>query len=264
AREGVAVHLACATRGEAGTVDPELLQDYASVGDLRWAELTCAAGALGLASVTHLGYRDSGMDGSADNGHPDALAPDSGNRGLAAAPPEEVAGRIVALIRRLRPQVVLTHDPAGDYGHPDHLALHRAALLAFEAAGDPARYPECGPAFSPARLYYMNMPRRLLRLALWVLPWLGQDPARFGRNKDIDLRPLAEVNFPITTVVRTREYAGVKMAASDCHRSQLAGGPPRRGPLSWAFRLAANSDSFTRARPPFNGNRKESGFFDGL
>src|SRR5436190_24344977 len=67
---GVAVHYACATRGECGSVAPELLQGHADIGALRTAELTCAAQALGLAAVHFLGYRDSGMAGMPDNRHP--------------------------------------------------------------------------------------------------------------------------------------------------------------------------------------------------
>src|SRR5215510_8530814 len=70
---GAAVHYACATRGECGTVDPALLDGYADIAALRTAELTCAARALGLAAVHFLGYRDSGMAGTPDNEHPSAL-----------------------------------------------------------------------------------------------------------------------------------------------------------------------------------------------
>ncbi len=133
ATRGVQVHLLCATRGEVGTVAPEMLEGHASVGDLRQSELECAAGHLGLAGVHFLGYRDSGMQGSPDNRHPQALV---------AASLDKVAADIVTWIRRLRPQVVITFDPIGGYHHPDHIACHNATRLAFEAAGDPARYPD--------------------------------------------------------------------------------------------------------------------------
>ena len=69
AAAGVKVYYACATRGEAGSVDPEQMQGHATLGDMRWAELKCAAQILGLADVIHLGYRDSGMSGSEDKKH---------------------------------------------------------------------------------------------------------------------------------------------------------------------------------------------------
>jgi LmbE family N-acetylglucosaminyl deacetylase len=81
----VDVHLICATRGEVGAAPPELLHGFASLAELRESELRCAASLLGLASVTFLDYRDSGMPGSPDNQHPQALA---------AAPLEEVAARV--------------------------------------------------------------------------------------------------------------------------------------------------------------------------
>jgi hypothetical protein len=99
AAQGVRVLYACATRGEAGTVDPAHLKGYATLGDQRWAELMCAAQALRLSSVRHLGYRDSGMQGDPDHQHPQALV---------GAPLEAVTRTIVAAIRDVRPQVVIT------------------------------------------------------------------------------------------------------------------------------------------------------------
>src|SRR4030043_1330149 len=109
AAAGYKVYYICGTRGEGGEVAPEFMQGYASIADLRTYELKCAAEALGLADVIYLGYRDSGMAGTEDNKHPNALA---------AAPLEEVAGRIVAIFRRLKPQVVVTFDPIGGGHHP--------------------------------------------------------------------------------------------------------------------------------------------------
>ena len=133
AAAGVKVYYACATRGEVGTADAESMKGFSSVGDMRWAELECAARVLGLAGVVHLGYRDSGMAGSPDNQHPDSLA---------MAPLEQAAGRVVKVIRELKPEVVITHDPLGGYRHPDHIAVHRATVAAFKAAGDASMYPE--------------------------------------------------------------------------------------------------------------------------
>src|SRR5271157_4890469 len=73
AASGVKVYYVCGTRGEVGEAGPEFMKSYATVGDMRWAELKCAAQALGLMDVIYLGYRDSGMPGTADNKHPQAL-----------------------------------------------------------------------------------------------------------------------------------------------------------------------------------------------
>ena len=114
---GFKVFYVCSTRGEVGTVDPEYMQGYATIAELRSAEMKCAAQVLGLTDVFYLGYRDSGMMGSADNKHPQSLA---------MASLDEVAGRMVKFIRDIQPDVVITHDSGGAYGHPDHIATHKA------------------------------------------------------------------------------------------------------------------------------------------
>ena len=242
AASGVKVVYACATRGEVGEADPEHLRGFDSPGDMRWAELRCAAGILGLADVVYLGYRDSGMPGSADNHHPQALA---------AAPIEEVAGRVVKVIRQLQPQVVITFDPIGGYRHPDHIAIHNATVRAFSAAGDPAQYPEAGPAFAPQKLYFHTFPKGFFKLAVKVLPIFGQDPSHWGRNKDIDFASLAQVEFPVHARIRLDGRAiDAKGRASACHGSQLGGGPPSSGLLGLAFRSLQNQEMFMRAFPP--------------
>lgn len=147
ARRGVDVYLICATRGEAGDVDEEYLQGYHSIAERREAELRCAAGKLGLAGVYFLDYRDSGMPGSADNHHPQALM---------NAPLEDVARKIIVYIRRLRPQVVITFDPIGGYRHPDHIAIHQATVRAFESAAQPNPLLDAQglPPYQPAKLYF--------------------------------------------------------------------------------------------------------------
>ena len=127
AAAGVKVYYVCSTGGEAGTVDPKFLRGYATIKDLRLAELKCAAQVLGLAGVIELGYRDSDMRGSESNKHPDALA---------MAPIDEIAKRIVKIIRDIKPEVIITHDSSGGYGHPDHIGTHNATVKAFQAAGD--------------------------------------------------------------------------------------------------------------------------------
>ncbi len=253
ARRGVQVHLACATRGEVGMVSDELLAGHADVGALREHELRCAAGHLGLADVHFLGYRDSGMPGSEDNHHP---------RALAAAPLDEVAGQVTQLIRRLRPQVVITFDPIGGYRHPDHIAIHRATLSAFEASGDAARYPDSGPPYRPLKLYYHTFGRRFLRLAVRVMPLLGRDPRRFGRNGDIDLAEIATQDFPMHAFIDFRQVAEAKARASACHASQ--GGPPTSGLMGLFFRLAGGSETFTRAYPPPPPGLRETDLFEGV
>lgn len=252
ALRGVRTVYACATRGEVGSAEPQFMQGHATPGDMRWAELTAAARILRL-EIVHLGYRDSGMPGSPDNAHPQALA---------AAPLDEVAGRVVAVLRTYRPEVVITFDPIGGYRHPDHIAIHQATVQAFYAAGDPARYPETGPAFAPRKLYFQVFPRGLLKAAVRLMPLLGQNPRQFGRNKDIDLLSLAEVEFPVHASIRlgTAELE-MKDRATACHASQLNGGPN----AGWGRRLARafipQREDFMRAHPPVTGTVRESDLF---
>ncbi len=257
AAAGIKVYYACATRGEVGMVEPELMKGYDTVGDLRWHELQCAARVLGLIDVFYLGYRDSGMPGTEDNKHPQALA---------AAPVDEVVGRIVKVIRSIKPDVVVTFDPIGGYRHPDHIAIHNATTKAFYASADPEQYPEAGESFQTSKLYYSVFPRGFLKIAVKLMSVFGQDPHHFGRNKDIDIAKLAEMQFPVHAVVHLKKRSvRARNEASTCHLSQLAGGPPRRGILWWiAGRFMGEKDLFMRAYPPVKSRQREKDLFAGL
>jgi N-acetyl-1-D-myo-inositol-2-amino-2-deoxy-alpha-D-glucopyranoside deacetylase/mycothiol S-conjugate amidase len=252
----VKVYYACATRGEVGDVDASLLPNNKTVGDLRWEELECAAGILGLVGIFHLGYRDSGMPGSENNHHPDALA---------AAPLEQVAERIVKIIREVRPQVVVTFDPIGGYRHPDHIAVHRATVLAFRAAGDAAQYPQAGAPYQPQKLYFHVMSRKLLKILVRILPFFGQDPKRYGRNKDIDLTELVEPEFPIHARVKiTEQVRDIQEKARACHHSQIGGGRPRFSIFALMGKLAGRRDSFMRGYPEPVKGKVESDLFEAV
>lgn len=246
ARKGYAVHLVCATRGEAGTVDPEFLRSGRSIAELREGELRCAAEHLGLSSVHFLGYRDSGMPGSPDNAHPDAQV---------AHPLDEVAGRIVKYIRDLKPDVVVTFDPIGGYMHPDHIHVHNATVLAFHKAADPSWHPESGSPYQPRALYFQVFPWRLVRLATRLMPVFGMDPRKFGRNNDVDLAALTQYEFPTHVRIDIRPVAGIKEAATKCHASQGAGmQTSNRGIVGLLWRGMGQNESYMRSYPPTNGN----------
>jgi LmbE family N-acetylglucosaminyl deacetylase len=237
ARRGAEVHLVCATRGEVGEAPPGL-KGFPTVGEMRESELRCAARILGLAGVHFLGYRDSGMPGSPDNAHPQALA---------AAPTREVARRVVRHVRQLRPQVMITFDPIGGYNHPDHIAAHRAAAEAFRLASDPAEFPGEGDPYSPQKLYFHTFPHGFLRWAALLLPLLGRDPRHFGRNGDIDIAALAGVDFPIHARIDIRPVIAVKQQASACHSSQ--GGGRMMGIAQGLSRLIGGAETYMRAYP---------------
>ena len=240
ASRGVDVHLVCATRGEVGEVAPELLKGFESIAKLRESELRCAAGVLGLTGVHFLGYRDSGMPGSLDNTHPQALA---------AQPLDEVAAKVVRYIRELKPQVVLTFDPIGGYHHPDHIAIQRATVRAFEQAGNLGFAEDSLPVFTPERLYFHKMPNGLLKFAVKFLPLIGKDPHKFGSNGDIDLVPIAEVDFPTHARINIHSVLKKKEEAGACHASQ-GGGRMGGGLISLLMRLFNGTESFMRASPP--------------
>jgi LmbE family N-acetylglucosaminyl deacetylase len=254
AQRGAKVQLVCATRGEAGTVSPEHLQGYQNIAQLREAELRCAAGHLGLADLHFLGYRDSGMAGSPENQHPEALA---------RADLQEVTGRITEHIRRIKPQVVVTFDPAGGYGHPDHIATHQATVEAFQAAGDSARFPKAGHPFQPQKLYFSTFSRRFAGLSLALLRLIGHNPRRMGRNQDIDLAEIASIQFPIHARVNYRPVVELKRLATACHASQLDWGPAGRGlaGLIWRLERLGTSDTFMRAQPPAGNGPVERDLF---
>ena len=255
AKRGYDTYLACATRGEAGTVDEQHLNGFKDIASLRTAELDCAAGHLGLKDVVYLGYRDSGMPGSDDNKHPDAQI----NHSV-----DEVAGRVVKLIRELKPDVVLTFDPIGGYKHPDHIHIHNATVLAFDKADDASFHPEAGAPFQPRGLYFQVFPRWFLKMMTRLMPIFGKDPARFGRNSDINLKELAEVDFPIHVRLDIREVAEIKHEAAICHSSQ-GGGQMRRGLMGFITKVFGEHEDYMRAYPPVEENfQRKQDLFEGV
>ena len=255
AQRGVAVHLVCATRGEAGEMDEKYMDGFSSISVRRESELRCAAKKLGLAGVYFLDYRDSGMPGSPDNQHPQALF---------AAPPEEVSAKVTYYIRKLKPQVVLTFDPIGGYKHPDHIAIHNATVRAFDLASDP-NFAGDLPPYQPQKLYFHVIPKNFLRVGISLLRLFGKDPSRLGSNHDIDLTSLVEEgDFPVHAKIGYRRVAVSKDEASLCHDSQLDGASLRRGPMRWAQYLLGRTDYFMRAYPPPEPGLKEQDLLAGV
>jgi LmbE family N-acetylglucosaminyl deacetylase len=178
---------------------------------------------------------------------------------------EEVAGRIVGIFRRLKPQVVVTFDPIGGYHHPDHIAIHNATVMAFSAAGDPQKYPEAGPAFKPQKLYFSVFPHRFLKVIMKLMIFFRRDAHHFGRNKDIDLASFVETDFPVHAVIRLKkESVRMRDRAAACHASQFSGGSPRGGLFGLIIKLFGQRDSFMCAEPPVKGRCHERDLFDGV
>jgi LmbE family N-acetylglucosaminyl deacetylase len=254
AQRGAQVYLVCATRGEVGDVDPQYMQGFDSIAERREYELRCAAQKLGLKGVFFMGYRDSGMPGAADNHHPQALA---------AAPLEEVAGKVVGYIRQLRPQIVLTFDPIGGYRHPDHIAVHDATVRAFALTGRPDYRTDGLPPYQPQKLYFYTIPRRYLRWAVRLLPLFGKDPHHWGRNGDVDLASLAVEDFPVHATVDISTVQELKTEASLCHESQGGSGMVR-GLMGWLGRIGGSREAFMRAYPEPDGKVREKDLLSGV
>ena len=255
ARNGVDVYLVCATRGEVGEVDPKLLEGHKDIAEVREGELRCAAGVLGLKGVHFLDYRDSGMQGSLDNQH---------HLALAAAPLEEVAVKVAAQIRKLRPQVVLTFDPIGGYRHPDHIAIQRATVRAFQLAGD-LKYiePDGIPPHQPQKLFFHTMPRSFLWTAVLMILLSGKDPSKFGANRDIDLLSIAREHFPVHASIDYTSVREIRDRAAKCHISQ-GGAEVANGAQAWLRQLFQKKELFMQAYPAPRGRIKLRDLFSGI
>lgn len=259
AQRGVDIALICSTNGDVGTVDAEFLEGYDTIADLRLHELHCAAETLGISEVITFGYRDSGMMGTPDNNHPDCLW---------QADDDVVTGKIVREIRRLRPQVVVTFDPFGGYGHPDHITMHRTTTRAFHEAGNADNYPEqiaegLEP-FQPAKLYYTAFPRLPLQLRVWMVRLRGQDPRKLGRNQDLDLQAALDNTLPTHARLNVADYQDVWDAAADCHASQ-ANPRDTQSVLDKMRRIIYRHQDFTRIYPAPNGQKSlERDLFAGI
>ncbi len=165
--EGVRTVLVCCTGGEEGDIQNPALREpggsfygldeaatRAKLAEVRPLELARSAEIIGFDRVVMLGYRDSGMLDSEANLHPQSF-----NR----APIDEAVGRLVAVIRAERPEVIITYgDDQRGYPHPDHVRVHDISVLAWDRAGDPGWYPEHGTPWAPLKMYYSVWSRRRL------------------------------------------------------------------------------------------------------
>lgn len=255
AAEGVDVHITIATDGAAGSVADGYEASRERLAAVRAEELETAVDILG-ATLHRLGYRDSGYVNDPANEHPEAFI----NADLHRA-----TGKVVRLMREIRPQVVITHDEMGGYLHPDHIMCWKITTSAFHAAGEADQYPEIGPApYRPRRLYYSVFSNRWIKWAIFLMKLRRQDPTKVGRNQDIDITQLGVDPQNITAVIDYRPYWDVRVAASAAHASQGGGqGGPRRLPV-WLMRRFFAKDTFMRAYPPLPNGHRENDLFAGI
>jgi N-acetyl-1-D-myo-inositol-2-amino-2-deoxy-alpha-D-glucopyranoside deacetylase len=220
AAEGAQVTLLTCTLGEEGEVLVPALALLApdqadQLGGYRIAELRAAMEALGVADWRFLGgpgrYRDSGMMRTPANEKP---------RAFWNADLDEAVGHAVAVVREVRPQVVVTYDENGGYGHPDHIQAHRVAMAAVERAADPAWRPDLGEAWDVAKVYWCCMPRSVLREGAEAMASLGE-ASPFEQLGDVDDLPFGVPDEVVTAAVDGRPYAGRKDAAMRAHATQI-------------------------------------------
>lgn len=222
--QGVRTVLVCCTGGEEGDLqNPHLRepgqpfhgltpeQEKAKLAELRPLELQRSAEIIGFDRVVMLGYRDSGMPDTPENARPDNFW---------NAPLDEAVGRLVAIIRRDRPQVIVTYgDDQRHYAHPDHLKVHDITLPAFDRAGDPDWYPEAGEPWQPLKLYYTEWSPTRIQALHGKYEELGIDSPFAGDW--IERIHAGEVPDRITTRIDISEHYHVREAALLAHATQV-------------------------------------------
>jgi LmbE family N-acetylglucosaminyl deacetylase len=245
AAAGNPVWVLCATNGDQGGRPGEMDVDHSLDPEVRRQELTCACRELGVAEPIFLGYRDSGMEGWG--------APEGS---LSRAPEAEVVERMVAVIRQLHPAVIVTFDPGGIYGHPDHTACSATATAAYRvAAAEPG---------GPVALYHQALPRsavRGMRAAQEAERLRSGDttpPSEDDIRQGEAFMRLARPDEEITTVISISAVLERKAAALACHDSQMRGrqwdDPETRAEMEAMF----GRESFVRVDPaPMPGEKED-------
>jgi mycothiol S-conjugate amidase len=211
-REGVHTVLVCATDGAEGDIlNPEMESDEVrqNIIAVRREELANATKIIGYDEVIMLGYRDSGMPDSEANAHPGCFA---------QADFDEAVGRLVAIIRRTKPHVILTYgDDQSRYPHPDHLRVHDTSIAAFDEAGDPDKHPWAGEPWQPLKMYYNLWSRKRIVamhekfLELGLESPFSEDWFKSGNSQDDRL----------TTSIDINGFADVRLNALIAHRTQV-------------------------------------------
>jgi LmbE family N-acetylglucosaminyl deacetylase len=209
---GARVTLVCATNGDVGEISDPVLATPETLAQVRQQEMRQAMSITGVTDLRFLNYRDSGMDGTPDNQHPNSLH---------RADPAQVVGQLVEVIREVRPQRVFTHDPSGGYGHPDHKAMSRHTSRAVSLAADPAAYsqhrPQGSDLWHPAAFYYVCFPRSVFRRLWQEMLDRGIKPPFASVNIDT----LGSPDDEVTTTLNVGQYVDTKIASLNCHRTQI-------------------------------------------
>ena len=253
ASSGVNVVLICATRGEAGEISDPNFATPETLGQVREEELRCAAETVGVSELIFLDYRDSGMAGTPENEDP---------RAFINAPPDEVVSKLVRTIRHLKPDIVVTFEPNGGYGHPDHIAIHNHTVTAFHAAADPACDPDSGTAWQAKRLYYTAIPRSFFEEMRSQLEAMGEDTSEFDRFEED-----GDSGWPDELINVTLDVSGTvdaKWEALECHRTQFGPGNLFRRLPDTQVKKLMSREYFTLAWPELQPGGQLPDLFAGL
>ncbi len=211
ARHDTEVTLVCATRGEVGEIIDPSLATPETLAEVRQKELETACDLLGIEHLEFLDRRDSGMVGTPENEDP---------RALVQADPNEVIGQLVGLIRQYQPDVVITFEPFGWYGHPDHQVMSRWATAAYDLVGDAAAYPENGAAWQPKRLFHAVISFSKFQGMIEAAIEAGYlEEAGFG--VDIPAEQQLKTETAVTHLIDIRHLFDTKQAAMMAHRTQF-------------------------------------------
>lgn len=250
---GSEVTLLCTTRGEAGEISDPVLSTPETLGYTRELELRASMAQIGLQDVRFLPFRDSGMDGTADNERPEAWH---------QQPPEVAVPAILEVMRDVRPHLVFTWQEDGGYGHPDHIAAHKHTLAAFDVCGDAEAYPQTGGPWEPERLFwgarmmsrFVTMRLEMEKRGLLDEPIDDETRARFD---EMLKRPAP----PVSVVVDTTAHIDAKQRAASMHRTQFGeGGMWSRIPDDLRGQFYGE-ERFYQARPAWPDDREPlSGF----
>ena len=250
-QRGIPVTLVCATKGEAGEISDPALATPENLGLVRSQELLNATAVLGVEDVRFLGYRDSGMAGTEDNQNPAAYA---------IAPDAEVISRLVRIIREVRPQVVITFDPTGGYGHPDHLAIHRHTVAAVHQAADPTVDPGGGDPWQVRRLFYPVISSDTFEALRDQLIAQGDDPPEWFNEDD----PHDWPDQSIDARIDVSRVIDAKWDAFKSHRTQFgADNPFMRVPEAFVKSLFVE-ERFEQAWPEEKPGEPYTDLFEGL
>lgn len=209
ASAGVRTTLVCATRGDVGEISDPDLATPDTLPSVREQELLCSAETLGIEEVIFLGYRDSGMIGTPDNEHPDAFI---------LAYEEEVIARLVGIMRRVKPQIVLTFEPNGGYGHPDHIAIHNHTVSAFHKAAQEDYGIDLGEVWRADRLIYTAIPKSFFVDMRSRLRALGEDTSDLDR---FDETGIVWPDDQVDVEVDVSDVVDRKWSALQCHQTQF-------------------------------------------